>query len=153
MSKTPAAEAEMTFGTATPIFRVRNLAASVEYYVNVLGFEINWQDPGVFASVSRGSCRLFLCEGDQGNPGAWAWIGVGEVESLFVQYQGAGALIRQPPTNFPWAREIQVADPDGNILRFGCDPQPDQPFGPWLDMRGVRWDWSGKGQWTRAGND
>jgi hypothetical protein len=35
---------------------------------------------------------------------------------------------------------MQVADPDGNVLRVGSDPRPDQPFGPWLDMEGRLWD-------------
>jgi len=30
------------------------------------------------------------------------------------------AIIRQPPTNMPWGmREMQVSDPDGNVIRFG----------------------------------
>ena len=34
-----------------------------------------------------------------------------------------GAPIRLPPTNFSWALEIQVEDPDGNVLRFGSEPR------------------------------
>ncbi len=130
---------EMTFGGATPILRVRDLAASIDYYVNSLGFQIDFQGPGPFASVSRGRCCLFLSEGDQGHPGTWAWIGVSDVDRLYAEFQAKGALIRQAPTNFSWACEIQVSDPDGNVLRFGSDPKPDQPFGPWLDMNGVLW--------------
>jgi uncharacterized glyoxalase superfamily protein PhnB len=34
----------------------------------------------------------------------------------------AGAIIRQPPTNFPWGvREMNVEDPDGHRLRIGSD--------------------------------
>jgi Protein of unknown function (DUF3303) len=56
------------FGGATPIFRVQNLVASVEYYVNVLGFTVDWQDPGIIASVSRDRCGIFLTEGDRASP-------------------------------------------------------------------------------------
>jgi hypothetical protein len=34
-----------------------------------------------------------------------------------------GVKILLEPTNFPWAVEIQVEDPDGNILRIGSDPE------------------------------
>ena len=34
---------------------------------------------------------------------------------------------------------MQVADPDGNVLRIGSDPDPAQPRGEWLDMYGDRW--------------
>jgi len=26
------------------------------------------------------------------------------------------------PTNFPWAKEMHVEDPDGNVIRFGSEP-------------------------------
>ena len=139
MSETdPATPVE--FGGATPIFRVRSLSASLDYYVNVLGFKMDWGGPGGFASVSRGRCTLFLCEGDQGHLGTWAWVGVDDAGRLFEPYRRAGAKIRQEPTNFSWAYEMQVEDLDGNVLRFGSDPIPDQPFGPWRDMNGKLWD-------------
>ena len=50
-----------------------------------------------------------------------------------------GAKIRHPPTNYPWAYEMQVEDPDGNVLRFGSDPKKDEPYGPFMDMHGQLW--------------
>jgi len=32
-------------------------------------------------------------------------------------------IIRSEPANLPWALEMQVEDPDGNVLRFGSDPE------------------------------
>ena len=61
----------MSFGNAAPIFRVKNLRASLDYYVKVLGFKIDWEAAGPIASVSRDRCCIFLCEGDRGNPGSW----------------------------------------------------------------------------------
>jgi len=35
-----------------------------------------------------------------------------------------GAIIKQPPADMPWGmREMQVADPDGNVIRFGCSSE------------------------------
>lgn len=127
------------FGGVTPIFRVENLQGSLDYYVNVLGFKIDFQSSGTTASVSRDRCGIFLVEGDQGHPGAWVWIGLADVELLFEEYQSKGAKIRHPPTNYSWAREMQVEDPDGNVLRIGSDPREDEPLGEWLDMHGRRW--------------
>jgi predicted enzyme related to lactoylglutathione lyase len=138
------------FEGVTPILRVENLAASIDYYVKVLGFKVDWDNPGIIASVSRDRCGIFLSEGDQGNPGSWVWIGVGDVEALFEEYRAKGAKVRQPPTNFDWAYEMQVEDLDGNILRLGSEPKADRPFGPWLDMRGGRWLRSPTGGWTRG---
>ncbi len=137
------------FEGVTPILRVEDVARSVNYYVQKLGFTIDFQTPG-FVSVSRDRCCLFLCEGDQGHPGSWLWVGVEDVDALYEQYRKVGVLVRNPPTNYSWACEMQVEDPDGNILRLGSEPKSDQPVGEWLDTRGNRWAQSPTGEWTRV---
>jgi catechol 2,3-dioxygenase-like lactoylglutathione lyase family enzyme len=128
----------IVFEGVQPILRVGDLNASLDYYVRVLGFTIDFHE--AIASVSRGRCALFLVQGDQGHPGTWVWVGVSDVESLYEEYRQKGARTRQAPTNFPWALEMQVLDPDGNVLRFGCESKVDRRFGPWLDMRGDLWE-------------
>jgi uncharacterized glyoxalase superfamily protein PhnB len=122
---------ESNFHAATPILRVRSHAVSLDYYVRVLGFIMAWNEGGM-ASVSRGQCSLMLCEGHQGNPGTWVWIGVGDAEALFQEFSAKSAIIRLPPTNYRWALEFHVEDPDGHILRFGSEPETDKPFSEWV---------------------
>jgi len=149
MTGTQKFEAPRTvFEGAQPILRVGDLQTSVDYYVNVLGFKVDFHE--IIASVSRDRCAIFLAEGDQGNAGTWVWIGVNDVDSLYEECRAKGARIRQPPTNFPWACELQVEDPDGNVLRLGSEPKPDEPFGPWQDMRGDLWEIKHGGEWTRT---
>jgi catechol 2,3-dioxygenase-like lactoylglutathione lyase family enzyme len=128
----------VAFEGVNPILRVEDLTAAVDPYVRVLGFELDWQGLGSFASVSRGRCHLFLCRGDQGHPGTWVWIGVEDADALLEEYRGKGAKIHQP-TNYPWAYEMQVEDIDANVLRLGSEPKENQPQGEWLDMHGRRW--------------
>jgi catechol 2,3-dioxygenase-like lactoylglutathione lyase family enzyme len=140
--KTDATTSRIELGGVTPVLRVSDASASVDYYTRILGFKINFQFPEqnpFFVSVSRGKCCLFLSEGDQGNPGGWVWIDGKNVEALHEEFRAAGAKIRHPPTNYSWALEMQVEDPDGNVLRFGSDPKKDEPEGEWLDMHGNRW--------------
>jgi predicted lactoylglutathione lyase len=127
-----------TLGGAQPILPVTNLRASIEYYGNALGFKHDWGEE-VFASVSRDRCHLFLCENDQGHAGTWAWIGVNDAEALVAELRERGAKIRHPPTNYPWAYEMQVEDLDGNVLRFGSDKKDGEPYGPFMDMHGRLW--------------
>jgi len=134
---------------ASPILRVRDLRASVDYYVNVLGFKVDWQ-AGELASVSRDECCLFLCQGDQSGSPVWVWIGVGDAGALHEQLRSKGATIRHPPTNYDWAYEMQVADPDGNVLRLGSDPKKGEPQGEWLDASGRRWMLNGR-EWRAVG--
>jgi catechol 2,3-dioxygenase-like lactoylglutathione lyase family enzyme len=134
---------------ASPILRVGNLRASVDYYVNVLDFKLDWQ-AGELASVSRDECCLFLCQGDQSGSPVWVWIGVADAGALHEQLRSKGATIRHPPTNYDWAYEMQVADPDGNVLRLGSDPKKGEPMGEWLDGSGRRWRPNGEG-WRVVG--
>jgi catechol 2,3-dioxygenase-like lactoylglutathione lyase family enzyme len=141
---------DIKFEGVIPILRVSDLKKSIEYYVTVLGFKIDWNYESVIAAVSRGRCDLFLSEGDQGHRGSWVWIGVDDVEVLFEEYRARGAKVRHPPTNYAWAFEMQIEDLDGNVLRIGSDNKIDQPIGEWLDMYGNRWLKSPEGGWTRA---
>jgi catechol 2,3-dioxygenase-like lactoylglutathione lyase family enzyme len=119
------------FETVIPILRVRALSASLDYYLDVLGFEIDWHEPGVMASVSRDGRAIMLCEGDQGCPGTWVWIGVRDAAVLFAEYEAKGAHVRRGLTNFRWAYEMHVEDPDGHVLRFGSEPRTEEPFATW----------------------
>lgn len=141
--------ANIKFEGVAPILRVSDLDASIDYYTRILGFRVDWRGDGGVGSVSRGRCSIMLVEGDQGHPGAWLWAGVSDCRALFDEYTASGATIRNPPTNYFWAREMQVEDLDGNVLRFGSEPGENEPFGPWKDMDGVRWIQE-NGQWKRV---
>ena len=109
------------FGSAAPILRVSSLAASVEYFVTVLGFNIDWEAAGITA-VSRDRSCLFLVD-DGGEPTTtWAWAGVGNVEQVFEELRARGARIRRPPTQCDWGMEMQVEDLDGNVLILAFAP-------------------------------
>jgi predicted enzyme related to lactoylglutathione lyase len=150
VSKIEERKAAAKFEGVTPILRVQSLPASIDYYLSILGFKVDWCEPGIMASVSRDRCSVMFCEGDQGNPGIWVWIGVADIETLFEEYKNNGAKVRQPPTNYPWACEMQIEDPDGHVLRLGSEPKKDQLYGEWRDGRGEIWVLSPTGGWTRV---
>jgi catechol 2,3-dioxygenase-like lactoylglutathione lyase family enzyme len=128
----PAGKTGIRFENVSPILRVRALDAALDHYVRVLGFRLDWRSPDGVGGVSRGGVGLMLCEGAQGHPGTWVWFGVGDVEALHQELAAAGATIRLPPTNYAWAQEIHVEDPDGHVLRFGCEPKADRPVSDWV---------------------
>lgn len=128
----PVANSSRTrFEHATPILRVEDMVAAVRYYVDVLGFSAaEWGDEW-FTCVCRDGAALYLCRGAQGHTGGWAWIGVEDAEALYEELKGRGARLRQGPANYPWALEIHVEDPDGNVLRMGSEPKTDRPLEAW----------------------
>jgi predicted enzyme related to lactoylglutathione lyase len=111
------------FEHANPILSVADMKRSLRYYVDALGFSIAEWGGDDFTCVTRDGANIYLCEGEQGHPGTWVWLGVDDVEALYEEYKGSGAQILQPPQNFRWACEMKIGDPDGHVLRFGSDPK------------------------------
>jgi len=142
--------ATVEFGGVSPILCVTDLQSSLRFYVDSLGFKIDWEYQDSTASVSRGKAAVMLCVGDQGQPGAWSWFGISDADALHRELTAKGVVVRHPPTNFPWgSRELQVSDPDGNVLRFGSEAT-DEPLGPWLDGHGRLWLPQPDGEWRAA---
>ena len=111
------------FENSQPILRVADLRASVDFYVTRLGFRNADWAMEEFTSVNRGQAGIYLCQQCQGRGGAWIWVGVSDVRALRAELAAAGVSIRMEPTNYPWALEMHVEDPDGNVIRFGSEPE------------------------------
>ena len=107
-----------------PVLRVENMQAALRFHLDFLGFQnANWGTKE-FTGVSCDGARLCLCQGGQGS-GAWLWIGV-DVCRLHEELKARGVAIGLPPANYPWALEMQIEDPDGNVLRLGSEPRDDR---------------------------
>ena len=110
------------FENSQPILRVDDMKRSLRFYVDALGFKNASWGGKEFTSVNRDSAGIYLCLKDQGLGKAWIWIGVEDVVELREEITARGVKIRMEPTNFPWAKEMHVEDPDGNVIRFGSEP-------------------------------
>jgi predicted enzyme related to lactoylglutathione lyase len=110
------------FENSQPILRVEDMKRAVEFYVGKLGFaNANWGNDE-FTSVNRDEAGIYLCRAGQGLGKAWVWIGVEDVMRLREEIVSRGVKLRMEPTNYSWAKEIHVEDPDGNVLRFASEP-------------------------------
>ena len=76
----------MSLGKTTPILRIFDEIKAVEFYVDFLGFKIDWQhrfepDSPLYLQVSHGECVLHL-SGHQGDstPGSALRIETDELE-------------------------------------------------------------------------
>jgi hypothetical protein len=55
-----------------------------------------------------------------------------DVDALYEEYKQRGAIIRHPPTNYPWnTREMLVEDLDRHCLRMSGEPTG-PPEAKWL---------------------
>jgi predicted lactoylglutathione lyase len=107
-----------------PVLPVRNLARSLEFYIQTLGFQLDWGggEGSIIASVSRDGCPIMLAEGFSNAHPQWVWIGM-DNDTLFDEWRKAGAPVRQEPQNWDWAYEMKFEDPDGNVLWLGTEPR------------------------------
>lgn len=116
----------MTLGPTTPILRIFDDAKAREFYVDFLGFTVDWEhrfEDGLplYMQVSKDGCVLHLSEhhGDA-SPGAAMRIETADLDGFqrelaAKQYKYARPGIVQQP----WGtRDMSIADPFGNRLIF-----------------------------------
>lgn len=128
------ANIQMRIENIQPILSVKDMNASRAFYKDILGFaEADWGTDD-FTSFNRDNSGIYVCRNRQGHAGTWLWVGFdGDIFKLRDALETKGVKIRMQPTNFSYALEMHVEDPDGHVLRFGTDPDSSQPF---LDVIG-----------------
>lgn len=114
---------QVHFERSQPILRVEDMQRALHFYLGKLGFKKAEWSTNDFAGIERDGASMYLCRGAQGKGGAWVWLGVEDARKLHEQLKAAGVKIILPPTNYQWALEFQVEDPDGNVLRLGSEPE------------------------------
>ncbi|UJO99023.1 MAG: SRPBCC domain-containing protein [Nitrosomonas sp.] len=111
--------------TIIPQLRITSAAASLPFYVDGLGFVVDWKhqfEPGfpLFVQLTRRDQTIFLTEhaGDCQVGGAIYFV-VPDVEDCYQEFTNRGITTIESPHDTPWkSREMVVTDPDGNRLRF-----------------------------------
>ena len=119
---------------AMPVLQVRSVTASEAFY-GKLGFNTQgtWGDGPDFCIVRRGDVTIALdrSRGDKHPPinQYWAaYVYVESVDELFDECKGQRVdIVRGPEDTDYGSRDFDVRDPDGHILAFGADLEPDGP--------------------------
>ena len=117
--------------TVIPQLRVTDMAASLRFYVNGLGFTEDWRhqfEPGLplFVQLTREGQTIFLT-GHAGDcqPGGAVYFKVADVDACHRGFAGDPAHIHAAPHDTEWGtREMVLVDPDHNRLRFATHPAP-----------------------------
>ena len=114
------------FQSTIPILRMFNVEKAKEFYVDWLGFKVDWEhefEPKTpkYMQVSRGNLVLHLSEhyGD-GTPGSAVYVNMTGVKEFHAEisakkYKYLRPGIQQTPWN-TWS--VDLLDPFGNKLRF-----------------------------------
>lgn len=114
------------FERPVPILRMFSLERTLEFYVDYLGFTVDWQhrfEDGLplYMQVSRAGLVLHLSEhhGD-GSPGANIRITTQGLEALHAELQAKNYRYLRPGLETePWGeRVVTLLDPASNRLQF-----------------------------------
>ena len=116
----------MGFNNTIPIFRIFDVQKATQFYVEFLGFAVQWKhrfEDGLplYMEIARDECTIHLSE-HHGDccPGAAARIATDDLDGLHDELSGTGYEFARPNIDdTPWGtREMSVKDPFGNRLTF-----------------------------------
>ena len=112
-------------------YQVKDVARSVAFYTDHLGFTLEHQQLPVIASVSVGDARILLSgpgasgsrpmpNGQQQEPGGWnrVVLKVADLPHFIEELKKTGLRFRNDMESGPGGRQIQIEDPDGNPIEL-----------------------------------
>jgi catechol 2,3-dioxygenase-like lactoylglutathione lyase family enzyme len=104
---------------------------SIDFYTEVLGFELLTNAAPAFADVKRGNLRLLLAgptssagrpmpDGVKPKPGGWNRIHfiVDDLDAEVARLRETGATFRNDIVVGPGGKQILLQDPSGNIVEL-----------------------------------
>ena len=116
-------------------YQATDVARSVAFYTEQLGFTLNHQQLPAFASVSLGpessNVQILLSgpgasgsrpmpNGQRQEPGGWNRIvlRVSDLPACIAALEAAGVRFRNAIESGPGGRQVQIEDPDGNPIEL-----------------------------------
>jgi glyoxylase I family protein len=112
-------------------YQVTDAGRSAAFYTDHLGFRLERQQLPAFASVTLGDLRLLLSGpgasgsrpmpgGERQQPGGWnrVVLRVVDLPAQIETLKNAGVKCRNPMEAGPFGRQIQIEDPDGNLIEL-----------------------------------
>jgi uncharacterized glyoxalase superfamily protein PhnB len=127
------------FFGVVPVFLVDDVAGTVAFYEQALGFEVQflYDDPPSYASVARddavinfsrsnppGRRNSVTSQGD-GN-GTDVYLVVSDVDELYEDLKTKGVTVLLEPASYDYGmREFKIQDPNGYHLLFGEEVEDD----------------------------
>jgi glyoxylase I family protein len=110
---------------------VNDVARSVAFYTQRLGFKLRHQQLPAFANVSLGDAQILLSgpgasgsrpmpDGQRQEPGGWnrVVLKVADLPGFIAELTEAGVRFRNGMETGPGGRQIQIEDPDGNPIEL-----------------------------------
>jgi predicted enzyme related to lactoylglutathione lyase len=107
-----------------PNLEVRDVGATVEFCVQILGFEVEMSvgEPAYLALIRAGEVGLGIVRAESPgvNSTTACYVGVTDVDELHARCRDRGVPVTTPLTDQPWGlRDFVIEIPGGHRLAFG----------------------------------
>ena len=112
-------------------YQVKDVARSIAFYTQTLGFKLDHQNLPAFGQVSTGNLKLILSgpgtsgarpmpDGRQQGPGGWnrIMLKTEDLQGLIADLKKQNVSFRNEMESGPGGRQIQIEDPDGNPIEL-----------------------------------
>ena len=119
----------MTLTSSIPVLRVSDYPRAKAFWTQALGFTLADEggDPARFGVFKREGATVFVDAwhgGDvQPSPGWRAYFHTDDLAEIDTALKNSGAVFKGPTTTEYGMPEIEVTDPDGNVVCFGQDAE------------------------------
>ncbi|MEM7076197.1 MAG: glyoxalase superfamily protein [Pseudomonadota bacterium] len=117
----------MTLITSVPVLRISDYARARAFWRDVLGFDLVEEagDPVTgFGILRRDRAQVFLTswDGPEAEYTGWrAYFHTDALDQIATDLRAAGQGFRGPARTEYGMDEVEVTDPDGNVVCFGQD--------------------------------
>jgi catechol 2,3-dioxygenase-like lactoylglutathione lyase family enzyme len=111
----------------SPQFLVRELDQSVEFYVNKLGFRLDFRYEDFYLGIIKDGFSIHLKVGEpsaderrqkRNNEDLDLVFSVEGIEELYHEYLKKSVPFAQPLREMAYGKEFYVVDPDGYLIAF-----------------------------------
>jgi glyoxylase I family protein len=122
---------ELIMGLWGVRYQIKDVQRSIAFYTHTLGFNLDQQNLPAFGQVSIGTLKLILSgpgasgsrpmpDGRKQEPGGWNRIvlQVRDLPARIVHLKNEGIIFRNEMQVGPGGRQIQLEDPDGNLVEL-----------------------------------
>ena len=116
-----------TYSSAVPVIATRDVAATVRYFEQTLGFEQQWVwgEPPVYAGVKAGGALVYIgldpemaaaIQERRLGPDLFLWVN--DIESVYARHRERGAEIVEELAERPWGvKQYVLREPNGYLLK------------------------------------
>ena len=104
-----------------PYLNVKDVAKSLDYYIDVLGFKLHTKSPNL-GIVEHSGHQIYLRTNEADTAPHRVWMVVENLDVLWREVKPKGAIITEEPTNYSWAYQMTIKDLDDNLLIIGTTP-------------------------------